>query len=103
MIATGMQDLSSSNTAVLAAANGKFDPIFQQKVAESSKRKLALLVTIKLRPIVLSLKAQKYNVAYAALKVKLLNLGVKNPDKTAANARRAYVSRLALRRLSKQQ
>ena len=91
MIATGMQDINASNTAVLVAANSKFDPLFKQKVAESNKRKLEVLIIP--RVIVLSPKAQKFNAAYEALKLKLIKLGVKDPDKTVASAKRNYLTK----------
>ena len=107
MIATGMQDVNASNTAVLVAANTKFDPLFKQKVAESAKRKLTsfnlALDLAKPIPIILTPKAQKFNAAYDALIVKLTKLGVKDPEKAVVHARRIYLTKLVSRNSSKQQ
>ena len=99
MIATGMQDLNSSNTAVLSASNAKFDPLFKQKVAESSQRKLVVvasglsqaqaLIAPKLAGIL------HFDTAYAAARAKLLALGMKDPDKVLKNARLSRISTLS--------
>ena len=99
MIATGMQDLNSSNTAVLSASNTKFDPLFKQKVAESSQRKLVVvasglsqaqaLIAPKLAGIL------HFDTAYAAARAKLLALGMKDPDKVLKNARLSRISTLS--------
>lgn len=96
MIATGMQDLNASNTAVLSASNAKFDPLFKQKVAESSQRKLQLvasglsqakaLIAPKLAALL------HFDSAYATARAKLISLGVKDPDTVLKNAR---ISRIA--------
>ena len=107
MIATGMQDVNASNTAVLVAANAKFDPLFKQKVMDSSKRQitgLALSLNFgKPIPVVLTPKAQKYTAAYEALLLKLTKLGVKDPEKTVVIGRRIYLTKLVSRGSIKQQ
>ena len=91
MIATGMQDPNSSNTAALSAANAKFDPLFKQKVAESSKRKLDLallgLSQVKILTAPLTVRAQKFDGALAVAEARLHKLGVKNPDQLLKNSR----------------
>ena len=91
MIATGMQDPNSSNTAALSAANAKFDPLFKQKVAESSKRKLDLvaagLTQVKILTAPLKVRAQKFDGAWAVAEARLSKLGVKNPDQLLKNSR----------------
>ena len=99
MIATGMQDLNSSNTAVLTASNAKFDPLFKQKVAESSQRKLELVTSSLLQVKALiapKLPAiQHFDSAYAAARAKLLTLGVKDPEKVIKNARLSRINSLS--------
>jgi hypothetical protein len=91
MIATGMQDPNSSNTAALSAANAKFDPLFKQKVTESSKRKLDLvaagLTQVKILTAPLKVRAQKFDGALAVAEARLGKLGVKNPDQLLKNSR----------------
>jgi len=99
MIATGMQDINASNTAVLVAANSKFDPLFKQKVADSQKRKIQLNVTsmgeVKLLVAPMMLRAQKFEAGYTKAKARLAKLGVKNPDQTLRNAKFLLFKRLA--------
>jgi hypothetical protein len=91
MIATGMQDPNSSNTAALSAANAKFDPLFKQKVAESGKRKLDLallgLSQVKVLTAPLMVRAQKFDGAMAVAQARLHKLGVQNPDQLLKNSR----------------
>ena len=97
MIATGMQDLNASNTAVLSASNAKFDPLFKQKVAESSQRKLLLVASGVAQAKALiapKLAALRYfDSAYTTARAKLIALGVKDPDKVLKNARISRIAR----------
>ena len=99
MIATGMQDPNSSNTATLSAANAKFDPLFKQKVAESGKRKFDLvllgLAQVKVLTAPLMVRAQKFDGALAVAEARLHKLGVKNPGQLLKNSRFSRFRNLA--------
>lgn len=99
MIATGMQDPNSSNTAALSAANAKFDPLFKQKVAESGKRKFDLallgLTQVKVLTAPLMVRAQKFDGALAVAEARLHKLGVKNPGQLLKNSRFSRFRNLA--------
>ncbi len=83
-LATGMQDLNSSNTQVLSAANAQFEPIFKEEISKDKQRWLAWLsasgLQLSVQMTSRSAHGQKVEAVRSAVRAKLMMLGVRNPD-----------------------